>query len=134
MLIGMKLGVVGSRGFDNPELLVKILDRLRLTRKVETIISGGARGVDLFAQHYAEVNEIPFIVHEAKWGKYGKSAGYIRNKLIWDDSDIILVIWDGVSKGTKHTIEAKENTNKLMLIYNYKLNRWVNKQGEVMDE
>jgi len=102
MVKGYKLAVVGSRDFDDFDFFVKIMDRLRLVKEIDAIISGGARGVDAMAEHYAEVNDIPTIIHPAEWDKYGKGAGFIRNKLIWDDADMGLAIWDGVSKGTKH--------------------------------
>jgi hypothetical protein len=81
------------------------------------------------AEHYAEVNEIPIVVHEAEWDKYGKSAGYIRNKTIWDDSDMGIAFWDGVSKGTKHSFDLAKKQNKKLLIFNYTINRWVDEEG-----
>ncbi len=61
-----------------------------------------------------------------------ESAGFIRNKTIWDNSGMFLVIWDGESKGTKHTIDAKENSDKTMYILDFKLRKWVDKDGEVL--
>ena len=118
-LKGYKLAVVGSRDFDDFDTLVKILDRIRIVKKIDLIVSGAAEGVDSMSEHYAEVNGIPTLILPADWEQYGKSAGFIRNKDIWGNSDIILCIWDGVSKGTKHTIDAKENRGKEMYIYNY---------------
>lgn len=46
------------------------------------IISGGASGVDLFAQKYANVKGIEFIVYNANWNKYGKNASPMRKKVI----------------------------------------------------
>jgi hypothetical protein len=126
----MRIAVVGSRDFDDFSLFVKIMDRLRYNKEIDAIITGGARGVDSMAEHYAEVNSIPVIVHEAQWDKYGKGAGYIRNKLIWDDSDFGLAIWDGVSKGTKHSFDLAKKQNKQILIFNYKDRIWVDENGE----
>lgn len=126
---GHKLAVVGSRDFKDFDLFVKILDRLRLTKDIDAIISGGAQGVDSMAEHYADVNGIPTIIHLAEWDKYGKGAGYIRNKLIWDDSTMGIAIWDGVSKGTKHSFDLARKQNKKLLIFNYSINRWVDANG-----
>jgi len=45
----------------------------------------------------------------ADWSKYGKSAGYKRNKQMALYADVLIAFWDGNSKGTKLMIElAKE--------------------------
>jgi len=131
---GYRLAVVGSRYFDDFELFVKVMDRLRLVKDIKAIISGGARGADAMAEHYAEVNKIPLTVFEAEWGKYGKGAGYIRNKDIWDASDMGIAFWDGESKGTEHSFEIARKQNKQLLIFNYKKNRWVNEKGEEIEQ
>jgi len=126
---GFRLAVIGSRDFGDFELFVKIMDRLRLVKEIDAIISGGASGADSMAEHYAEVNNIPLTVFEAEWDKYGKSAGYIRNKDIWDASDMGIAFWDGVSKGTKHSFDLARKQNKKLLIFNYTKNRWVDDKG-----
>ena len=45
----------------------------------------------------------------ADWDKYGKSAGFIRNKEMVDIADAAIIFWDGDSKGTKDTIERVQN-------------------------
>ena len=130
MVKGYRLAVVGSRGFEDFDLFVKIIDRLRLTKEIDAIISGGAKGVDSMAEHYADVNGIPTEIFLADWDKYGKGAGYIRNKTIWDNSDIGIAIWDGVSKGTKHSFDLARKQNKKLYIFNYMINRWVDENGE----
>ena len=126
---GFKLAVIGSRDFDDFDLFVKVMDRLRLVKDIQVIISGGARGADAMAAHYAEVNEIPLTEFEADWDKYGKGAGFIRNKDIWDASDMGIAFWDGVSKGTKHSFDLARKQNKKLLIFNYTKNRWVDDKG-----
>ena len=126
---GYRLAVVGSRDFDDFDLFVKVMDRLRLVKDIQAIISGGARGADAMAAHYAEVNEIPLTVFEADWDKYGKGAGFIRNKDIWGASDMGIAFYDGVSKGTKHSFDLARKQNKKLLIFNYTKNRWVDDKG-----
>jgi len=126
----MRLAVVGSRGFDDFDLFVKIMNRIRIVNSIDCIVSGGAKGVDSMAKHYADVNDISTSIFLADWDKHGKGAGYIRNKDIWDDSDMYLCIWDGKSRGTKHSIDMNKTNVKKMLIFNYIMNRWVDSDNK----
>jgi hypothetical protein len=45
-----------------------------------TIITGMARGADTAAYEWAKLMEYPIVEFPAEWTKYGRSAGYIRNK------------------------------------------------------
>lgn len=96
----MNLGIVGSRGFDDRELMFEILNVL----EPFVLISGGAVGADSLAEEYADLHQYGKIIHLPDWHTYGKSAGFIRNKSIVEDSGMVLAFWDGVSNGTKSTI------------------------------
>lgn len=123
----MRLAVVGTRWFEDFDKLVEILDKLRELKEIDVIISGGAEGVDSMAEHYAEVNGIPTEIYHAEWDKYGKGAGFIRNKTIWDNSDMGLAIWDGKSKGTSHSFDIARKQGKILYVYNYKEDKfWKN--------
>ena len=78
----------------------------------DTIISGGAIGVDTCAREYAKKNGLKLIEYYPNYAKYGKAAPLKRNKLIVEECDNLLVFWDGISKGTKHTIEYAKKRNK----------------------
>ena len=71
----------------------------------DTIIAGGARGVDYIAELFARDNGIAFEEHPAEWDRYGKGAGYRRNAEMVALCDKAYILWDGYSKGTKHTID-----------------------------
>ncbi len=100
----MRLGVVGSRDFGDDELVWSTLDWVHATYGITEIISGGARGPDRESVRWAKANNIPVTEHLADWEKHGRAAGYIRNHDIVTDSERILAFWDGVSKGTYHSI------------------------------
>ena len=77
------------------------------------IISGGCSGADEFAERYAKYWDIPLRVFPANWGKYGKSAGVIRNEQMAiyasaceDDYGMLIAFWDGKSRGTKNMIDT----------------------------
>ena len=115
----MKLAVVGSRGFDNYDILSTVIDHLRNIYVIDTIVSGGAKGADLLSEVYAADNNIKMTVYLADWNKHGKGAGYIRNFTIWDNSDFGVAFWDGFSKGTAHSFKISEKQNKELFVFDY---------------
>jgi hypothetical protein len=56
------------------------------------IIQGGARGADSLAKAYAETRYVPCEEYPADWKKYGRRAGFIRNKQMLDEGKPDLVI------------------------------------------
>jgi hypothetical protein len=106
----MKLAIVGSREFTDYNLLEKTI--LQKYNNIEAIVSGGAIGTDKLAERFANKHGIPTIIHKPDWKTYGKSAGYIRNKLIVDDCDEVIAFWLNQSKGTKLTIDIAKEKGK----------------------
>ena len=102
----MKLLVVGSRSIENFDLSQYI------PKETEIIISGGASGIDSIAEQYADKHKISKLIIRPKYKTYGKSAPLKRNEIMVDIADFVLVIWDGKSKGTKHTIDYAKKQNK----------------------
>lgn len=84
------------------------------------MIEGAARGVDLIAKAYAVENNWEIEEYPADWS-IGKQAGILRNIKMYKNTDEVLVLWDGNSRGTKHTIELCEKGNKpyTIIIYPY---------------
>lgn len=80
------------------------------------IISGGAKGPDTWAEMAALDQSRDFIKYPAEWDKYGKGAGFKRNKLIAYHADSCLVFWDGVSNGTNHFIKEAYKLRKELFI------------------
>ncbi|MGQ2683349.1 hypothetical protein ACT6CD_08505 [Campylobacter coli] len=114
----VRLLIAGSRNIDYG--YINILNRLLIPRldKLECIVSGMARGADMLGYKFAKTNNIPVKEFPAKWDIYGKSAGYKRNQqmaeYLLSDSSIFpyaIVLWDGVSKGTKHMIDILDKAN-----------------------
>ena len=106
----MKLLVVGSRGITNFDLSPYIQP------EVDTIISGGASGVDSLAEQYADLHRISKYIIRPRYDLYGRAAPIKRNEEMVDMADAVLIIWDGTSKGTQHTIKyTKKRTSRLRL-------------------
>ena len=117
----MIIGVVGSRGFRDYKLLERELDVLQSKKrcKITEIVSGGADGADTLAELYALRHFIPLTIYYPDWDQYGRSAGPRRNRDIVQYSDEILAFWDGISPGTKSTINIAKRMNKLTSIIFY---------------
>lgn len=108
----MKLAIVGSRTFNDYEMVKEALKDLAITE----IVSGGAKGADTLAEKYAAENSIPVKVFKPEWGKYGRGAGPKRNKQIVDYADKVIAFWDGESRGTKSSIDLATEQGKLLLV------------------
>ncbi len=112
----MKLAIVGSRSFDDYDLLE---DTLNSYSKIDLIISGGAKGADHLAEKYAKSKNIELKVFKPNWSKHKRGAGQERNKLIVEACDELLAFWDGQSKGTNFTIGYAEKINKCVNIVDF---------------
>ena len=102
----MKLLVVGSRSIKEFDLSPHI------SAEVDTIISGGANGIDTLAEQYADQHKLSKNIIRPRYALYGRAAPLIRNQEMVDMSDAVLVIWDGCSKGAKYTMKYAKRTNK----------------------
>lgn len=71
-----------------------------------SVVSGGARGIDSLAVALAKERGLDTTEIKPDWDKYGKGAGFRRNKQIAQVADECLVFWDGESPGTKNFIKA----------------------------
>jgi len=97
----MRIAIIGSRTFNDYELLQETLENYK--DQISVIVSGGARGADTLGERWAKENNIKTDIYYPDWDKHGKSAGYIRNKDIVNNSDGVIAFWDGQSKGTQHS-------------------------------
>lgn len=108
----MKVIIAGGRDFTEFELLYSSCKTILENKDVEEIVSGCAKGADRAGELYAEFHKIPIKKFPAEWDKYGKSAGYRRNKDMAEYADVLIAFWNGESKGTKHMIDLA-TANKL---------------------
>ena len=97
--------VSGSRGWTDKEII-----RQRILEAQPTlVVQGGCnKGADKLCREVCEEEGIPCETESAKWKRYGKAAGGIRNAAMlsaWSPSEV-LVFWDGKSKGTANMINV----------------------------
>lgn len=102
----MKLLIAGSRSIKEFELSPYI------PADTDCIISGGASGIDALAEQYADKNRLSKIILRPRYNLYKKAAPLKRNDEMVKLADKILIIWDGISKGAKHTIDYAKKLNK----------------------
>lgn len=116
----MRIAIVGSRDFhDYKSMKIFIFDKIKL-HQIETIVSGGASGADTLAEKFAKEFNLKLEVYKANWELYGKKAGFVRNKDIVKNSEVIFAFWDGKSKGTENTIYLAEKSKKQVFVMEFK--------------
>lgn len=97
----------GSRTINNIDL-----DNYIDYTQIGTVVSGGASGVDTLAEMWAKRHKLEFIAFPARWDKFGKRAGILRNKDMVEFCDKLISFWDGKSHGTKHAIDYAIEINR----------------------
>ncbi len=100
----MKVGVVGSREYNNYPEFKTYLDAFRERIDMDMIISGGARGTDYMAYQYAIEKGITFVCHPPRPQDGFPRAFFRRNLRIVGASETIIAFPKGKSSGTRNTI------------------------------
>lgn len=114
----IKLIIAGSRHL-NPS--VEFIDScIKYPKRIIRVISGGARGVDIAGEKWAEAKGLPYVRFVPGWGLHGrKVAAFVRNNDMAFYGDALLAIWDGRSPGTRHMIEAMKDLKKPVKVVIY---------------
>lgn len=128
----MKVAVIGSRNFQDQDLLEKTLADLPITM----IVSGGAKGADTLAEAYADRKGLEKKIFKPEYDKYPpKVAPLMRNKTIVEKADAVVAFWDGSSKGTANAVDHARKLGKRLFIVHFTpsqgqtLNAWPNQQS-----
>ena len=81
----MRILVCGSRDYSDESRVRIVLDWYLAKHDDDLIIiEGGAPGADTFAKEWADGHGTDYMHFPAKWTKYQKRAGYIRNQRMLD--------------------------------------------------
>lgn len=100
----MKLLIVGSRSITDFDLSPYI------PADIDTVISGGASGIDSLAEQYADLHRLSKYIVRPRYDLYGRAAPLRRNEQMVDIADAVLVIWDGRSEATQYNLKyTKKN-------------------------
>jgi hypothetical protein len=106
----MRCLICGSRTIVDYELLKQAIKESGFN--ITEIVSGCASGADRLGERWAKENNLKLHQFPPDWQRYGSVAGYLRNKEMVQfvsppscDNGCIIALWDGVSRGTEHTIK-----------------------------
>lgn len=111
----MKIAIVGSREPGNINFALE-LEKCINIQSGDTIISGGASGIDTLAAEYATSHGLELKEIRPDYARNGRGATFIRNREIVDNADIVVAFWNGTSKGTKYTIDYANKKSITTLI------------------
>jgi predicted Rossmann fold nucleotide-binding protein DprA/Smf involved in DNA uptake len=103
---GLVVAVVGSRSVTTCKALLRRLDAMHALGQVAAVVSGGAAGVDTLAAAWAMRNLVPLTELRPDYAAHGAGATHVRNAEIVRRADLVLIVWDGVSKGTLSSARA----------------------------
>lgn len=106
----MKTIIAGSRSITEYDDVLNGIENSGID--ITEVFSGMAIGVDKLGERYAKENNIVIRYYPANWTEYGKSAGYRRNVTMGEAADAAIIVWDGVSKGSKHMIDIMKQLDK----------------------
>lgn len=96
----MRTIIAGSRSITDPQILVEALNNCGWLPTV--VICGGARGADALGKSWAKYMGIPMEMYNAQWELHGKAAGHIRNAVMSENAEALILLWDGKSTGSKN--------------------------------
>ena len=115
--------VCGGRDFNDYELFRKNMDEIMAEYPEVELVSGHARGADMFAERYASEHNVPIAVFKADWEKYGRAAGPIRNRKMLEyaleEDAVVIAFWDGESRGTRNMVSQAEKAGALVTVVRY---------------
>ena len=106
----MKLLIVGSRNITSFDLSPYI------STDVDTVISGGANGIDSLAERYADMHRLSKYILRPRYDLYGRAAPIKRNEQMVEIADAVLVVWDGHSRGAQYTLNYAKKKNKAITL------------------
>lgn len=113
----MKVIIAGSRGVSLLDFS-KAMESCPWTGYISLVVSGTAKGPDLYGEEWARDRALDIERHPAKWDIHGKRAGPIRNVEMARVAHGLIAVWDGHSRGTSHMIKTARAHGLRVHVYN----------------
>lgn len=118
----MKTIIAGSKAIKDPFIIENAIKKLDWDI-TELVSSGGINSIDIFAEKWAEKNNIPIKQFVAEYTMYGEAAKQIRNQLMAKYADACLIIRDNKTRSAQHIMtEAKELGLKIVILLEDEIN------------
>lgn len=118
----MRIIIAGTRTSSEAQVRVA-LQRCPWIGFVTAVVSGTARGADQYAEDWAREHHLKIARFPADWTTHGKRAGPVRNKLMSENAEGLVAVWDGTSKGTRSMIQLAQRQGLRIAIYRTDLER-----------
>jgi len=112
--VGEKVAIVGSRKWTDHEMVRGYVYSLD---DDDTVVSGGAKGVDSWAELYARERGLDVIIFKPDWNQHGRRAGMLRNHDIVENCDRMVAFWSDSSTGTANSISRARAAGKPTLVF-----------------
>jgi len=119
----MRVGIVGSKKFCDYLKFKLLLRRALRGIDVDSVVSGGAHGVDIMAARWAGECGFELIEFPPNWDRDGRAAVFVRNKKIVNNSDVLVAVWDMKSRDIKDAIKNARKKLKMIIIVDYLNNK-----------
>ena len=118
-MVTRRFAIVGSRHF--PEL-AQVAAYVASLPPGSMVVTGSASGVDAEATRVARerglsVIRVPASFEEARDAR----AAADRNQRLVDQADVLVAFWDGVSTGTRGTVERALDSGKEVHVFTHKM-------------
>lgn len=119
----MKLIIAGSRNIQDHHVVLEAIKSSNFNmNNVDTLLSGGAEGVDRIAEdifenkYESDISLYPVDEYTDKAPK-DEVAPLIRNSDMAENADALIAVWDGNSTGTEDMIEKARKNNLDLYIH-----------------
>lgn len=118
----MRVGISGSRSITDQDWVDANLDSILNGLRARSpngivLLAGGAVGADTLCGNYAKRSNLDLVLFKPYHmvdprTPYNPRYFFSRNKQIVDNSDFVIILWDGKSSGTRWTMEYAERVKK----------------------
>lgn len=113
-----------SRFYKMFEECVDTLLQKQQDKEIVIVQGGCPTGGDYLARQYARIKGYKLEEFSADWEKYGKAAGYIRNREMHKyiskyPNRGVFAWWDGKSKGTEQSFTLAKEFNNPIRIFRF---------------
>lgn len=111
----MRLGIIGSRRFPD---LGRVALYIASLPEGTAIVTGGASGVDATAARSARSRGLPLRTLGPSFEEAAdEQMALRRNQRLIDSCDVLVAFWDGVSSGTRMTVERALDSGREVHVY-----------------